>query len=963
MTSSTCSSASNLPVGTTGTGLDRIPDIIRCDSGLANNVSAEEIATAVRAADAMNGLIAKAIAAGGLTNDHWFDAADARAVNAFLRAGSVEAWTGLHGDDEGGAETGFHLVQNDGASTRMFKENAVDTVFDGIFHIGLEIRDDRFLNEDGDPNATVQHVADWINYFYTDQSTTGTGLDAIVDLIKLDRGLACNTTAADINDGAAAANAINGIIAKAITKTGAADDNWFDATDVEALNGYIRDHHRATWTELHGDDEGKSETGFHKVQNDGASTKYFGQNLVNTVADGIYHLGFEICGDRLLNEDGDPNATLEDVAAWLTWFYTDPSTTGSGLDAIVDGIKTDPGLVRTLCAWDINTAAVAADGMNHIIDAGLIEAGAVSDGWITVKDVRAVNAFIRGDAELHQRWVELHGDDEGCEETGFHLVQNDGATSTLFGKNFVNTIADGIFHLGFAIECERLLNEDGDPNATLVDVATWLNHFYLGRSVVWGSDSSTTLVGSDGADVLAAHAGNDTVNGGAGNDLIIGDRGNDTLDGGQGDDTFLVTGSSSCEFHGYDAYKDVAGTDTLRLEGPDVDAGVKSFDASCGIEIIDAGAVTGTARLLGDGSANVLDFSGVKIVGTVTIDGDGGNDTITGTGADDVIRGACGNDTVKGGEGNDTFLVSGTTSCGFEGRDAYDGGSGEDSINAVGDNVDIGVKSFDASSGIEIIDAGAVTGTARLLGDGSANVLDFSGVKIVGTVTIDGDGGNDTITGTGGNDVIRGACGDDTVKGGEGDDTFLVSGTTSCGFEGRDAYDGGSGTDTLRAVGDDVDIGVKDFRPSNNMEIIDAGAVTGTARLFGDWSANVLDFSGVKIVGTVTIDGDGGNDTITGTTRGDIIVGGRGNDVLTGGKGWDTFVYRWSDGDDSITDFTIGTDGHDVIDLREMGFGSFADLTFGADSAGYVQIDFGRDEITLVGLVDATVLNADVILV
>jgi hypothetical protein len=53
------------------------------------------------------------------------------------------------------------------------------------------------------------------------------------------------------------------------------------------------------------------------VQNDGASSELPRRNAVNTVADGIYHLGFEIRHNCLLNEDGNKNASLEDVAYWI----------------------------------------------------------------------------------------------------------------------------------------------------------------------------------------------------------------------------------------------------------------------------------------------------------------------------------------------------------------------------------------------------------------------------------------------------------------------------------------------------------------------------------------------------------------------------------------------------------------------------------------------------------------------
>ena len=35
------------------------------------------------------------------------------------------------------------------------------------------------------------------------------------------------------------------------------------------------------------------------------------------MADGIYHLGFEMRWGRLLNEDGKTNASILDVASWL----------------------------------------------------------------------------------------------------------------------------------------------------------------------------------------------------------------------------------------------------------------------------------------------------------------------------------------------------------------------------------------------------------------------------------------------------------------------------------------------------------------------------------------------------------------------------------------------------------------------------------------------------------------------
>lgn len=52
--------------------------------------------------------------------------------------------------------------------------------------------------------------------------------------------------------------------------------------------------------------------------------------------------------------------------------------------------------------------------------------GANADGLVTPDELRAMSDHIRGDEALHAEFVEGHGDDEGDEETGFHLVQGDG---------------------------------------------------------------------------------------------------------------------------------------------------------------------------------------------------------------------------------------------------------------------------------------------------------------------------------------------------------------------------------------------------------------------------------------------------------------------------------------------------------------------------------------------------------
>jgi Ca2+-binding RTX toxin-like protein len=259
---------------------------------------------------------------------------------------------------------------------------------------------------------------------------------------------------------------------------------------------------------------------------------------------------------------------------------------------------------------------------------------------------------------------------------------------------------------------------------------------------------------------------------------------------------------------------------------------------------------------------------------------------------------------------------------------------------ALGDgSVDIGLFGFDASSGIEIIDGSGAAGTVRLLGNWESNTLDFSAVQLLGAnILIDGADGNDTITGSQGNDTISGGSGDDRLNGGQGADDYIVTGNEAEGwssFQGYDTYNdrGTSGNDRILAVGlGNVDIGLRNFAPTNGIEIIDGSGAIGTVRLLGNWEANNLNFSAVSMNGVnLRIDGAGGNDTLTGSQGKDIIVGGDGADKLigglsadqlTGGKGKDQFTFLSVadiglplSGQDTITDFISG---QDLVDLMSI---------------------------------------------
>ncbi len=732
--------------------------------------------------------------------------------------------------------------------------------------------------------------------------TAPVGLGHIVATIRTDPGLAAAIPATEIDGGATAAAALNGLIEQAFTATGALGDNQIDVADVVAINGYLRDNHLQTWIDLHGDDEGDVETGFHLVQNDGATTRMFRKNYINTVADGIYHLGFEIDGDRILNEDGNRNALLTDLADWLNYFVIDQSDTGTGLDRIVDTIKSDPGLAARTKAGDIDAGAGFANQLNHLILDAANAVGALGDGRVSHADVRAINQDIQ--INRMAEFVALHGDDEGGAETGFHLVQNDGATSQLFSRNYINTVADGIYHIGFDIVDGRVENEDGNANATVDALSAWLNAFLFDTPLLHGTNQSETLAGTDGAEQILGARGRDTITGGDGNDTIIGGAGNDVIDAGAGDDLMIVGSTDT----GWDSYHGGAGTDTIdATEAAALRLGT-SFGPSNGVEAIQG---SGTTTILGNWSANSWDFSATTLDGIAEIDGGGGNDTVTGSAGADAIRGGRGNDVLAGGDGDDRFLVGADDT----GWDDHQGGAGTDTVEGETGATIRFATNFAASNGVETIRG---DGTTIVLGNWSANSWDFSATTLDGIAEINGGGGNDTVTGSTGADAIRGGRGNDVLAGGDGDDRFLVGADDN----GWDDHQGGADTDTIEAETGATIRFATEFGASNGVETIRGD---GTTTVLGNWAANSWDFSGTTLDGIAEINGGGGNDTITGSTGADAIRGGRGNDVLAGGDGDDRFLVS---ADDNGWDDHQGGAGTDVIEAA-----SGATLRFAADFA------------------------------
>ena len=374
-------------------------------------------------------------------------------------------------------------------------------------------------------------------------------------------------------------------------------------------------------------------------------------------------------------------------------------------------------------------------------------------------------------------------------------------------------------------------------------------------------------------------------------DTELGTEDFDIHDGGRGDDNLDGGGELDVIFGG-------SGADTLTGgTGNDYIFGGGDNDTIYG------GSENDLIRG-GSGDDNITGGSGRD-----TIFGDAGDDTIDGGSEKDTIYGGTGDDTLTGGGSADTF--------------AFNEGGGNDTVtdfDTARDMIDLtlfntAITWEQLSAKITTVtdpnDVNVVTGLQIDLSDFGGGTITLDGLTSTSDLTADmfclpdgtretvetmegsawcdlfiGDTGGDTYNTYGGNDIVFAEEGDDTINGGSGDD-WLVGG------EGADTIDGGADDDEIYGgEGDDV------------------------------------------------LKGDAGEDEIYGGEGADTITGGTGDDTLTGGAGADTFVFASGDGNDTITDFTNGTD---TIDLSAItAITGFSDLTV-TQEGDDTKIDLGEN--------------------
>ena len=318
-----------------------------------------------------------------------------------------------------------------------------------------------------------------------------------------------------------------------------------------------------------------------------------------------------------------------------------------------------------------------------------------------------------------------------------------------------------------------------------------------------------------------------------------------------------------------------------------------------------------TANLTGGTGANTFNVSGWTHAGTLV--GGGGADTLVAVKNSDftlsnsalqttdgmnlsLLNGDFTTANLTGGASANTFTVSGWTRAG-----SFMGGGGGDTIAATKDlGFTLSNTKLQATDGLNVTLNRDFT-IANLTGGASANTFTVGGWTRAGALV--GGGGGDTIAATKNTGFTISNSGLQTtdgmnlslnsdftianLTGGASANTFIVSGWTGGGL--LSGLTSAAGTFDLIVAVHDANMTL------TNTSLAAAGFGTltlagiETANLSGGEADNQL-IANQFTLGSVTLQGNGGNDVLVGGSQKDSLDGGAGRDLLIGGPGADSII-------------------------------------------------------------------------
>jgi Ca2+-binding RTX toxin-like protein len=331
--------------------------------------------------------------------------------------------------------------------------------------------------------------------------------------------------------------------------------------------------------------------------------------------------------------------------------------------------------------------------------------------------------------------------------------------------------------------------------------------------------------------------------------------------------------------------------------------------ASLDILSFTGGALTAIVVNSGGGADSITletPANGIAFPGSLTINGEDGNDTVN-VGAADGQPVDFGAFAVNGGAGDDTVSFRSDLIMPTATPAQLNGGGANDKYIFDCDHSLSEIRITETGGGIDTLDFSPTSSQTIFVDlDSLANAvnpnleLDITAGTVLENIiggsmgdTLRGNGAANHLIGNGGNDTLLGRLGDNTLEGGAGDDQYQIGSRTTAE---TDTLVETSGSDFLALFTFTTDV------------TVNLGAAAGTQTVSGAFSLNL---NGSQFEG---ISGGFGNDTLTGRTGlGTVFIGNDGNDTLTGSWG-DDYFYG-SAGNDTLA----GWGGNDTYDLDTDG--------------------------------------------